>query len=1482
MALAVLPRKAIFSTELYSFAPRHPPGDSQPQIARSNPSRDAYYFAQGLRQRYPEQCENVLPELSVESFKLCVYGYFNAWDIDLHGPEFLWNVIYRLARDNGNRVVDFTTDWYEEHKIQVDSIRGPEEVETVQSQDVDLFFGQDVVSTHGELFLKHVLNHFAFVFKEQQKTAVIQKENSPKIVRSAAVIPYMDDLTVQKHRNPGDARTRDEDDVRKSQTSKGQFVPTTRVARRNSMAPYMEVLIKNNPRSMLRKTFSVGPERTYPESTPPLAACPHDDSQPHSDHMNVWPGSSRGCEAQTLEKPTVQGSATVPVTPVLAQFPQDILEQAYDVTNVMQPHRFQKALSHHQQETLDGPVLRFVPDPHLPSLDMSPTATIWMNQQMTERGSRLSSKGWSDLMNPPLRLYQGGETRNFLVHSHYMNNPTFSTNQVPIAYTSGQDNWGNKFESKSQSKAAGGSLRGYGGFGKDRGRDSSSSYGDLYDPDRSRRVCNEPATNRGGRGRGRSGYQSVNYDGRHGISSNHKENFQPRNTSRTIEQFPAFDPSFHGDAAMRADVKPAPGDGRRDIPPFDPLYDCSPYHIGERRTDVTTLHVSNFGPDISSDDLRRVFLRSVSTVTFTAQPLATAAGHLYTFATFENHVEARAALKLNGFRLGDQALRVQPVFISNRHVQGLYGSTPPQTPGLESGTYGSHAVSRQQLQNLPAHVANAPKPRTPRRNKKLSHSKAQSTPQKPGATTTRSNRREDGRSTESNATNLFYNKDDASPSLPLTSQAKFHAAEGETLSMDFLDAGHPVDVDATSEASSATVQAAKPSGEAISPETLQDEEIAIAEQRLDLSSPLSEQWSEVRSDGASTSAQPAWSDLPDATAQLPPEEQTSGPAKVTKKPGPKLTEPMFPLAKQLKKNNKKSKSQKGKAKLQDVANGAAQSSTGSTSTMKTPLEDTRQTATVFDTIAPESLVNEDPMETVKNDSKGSSASHIVTATPKSDHRKDSKIGPRPSLVQRAPSLGQYVGKIAASLQGILRPAPTDERIHRSMEDSPTTLMSESDSDHTVGRLEEAHTPSRNSTGSNMVFHDAKEMQDATSPQLVFETKTNSPVIMTPAGSPDENRVHQPGVTSAVIVAIPPRNKKKKNKKKRAASKAIKSPVPEDGSEGLNDEERGIVRCIKRLQEHVTDSRSGTGGAHLQIIQFNSEPTPKAREPSSTSSYDMYSRELDDEVNADNDDRVREMKSKMERLQLQERQAKTRAEARRLEELFASGQMLQERVALKDAVVQAQAVHDERGVSESINSANDETRRASTIQSIMDMGSNEQGNVHAEMILNPETLQGSTSEELFTPPYHMASPRRQAMHHFLSPEQINEVNDIYQTAEHRKYREGSNAAQYAGRNNWLARNNAEQTAEELDWYHDRETSQQHDFGSAARVQNREAGKPVSWAPAAAAPNEGESDVADTASVVEESEVKGVREEVMGLGIADVVGGTGKTGEKRKGG
>ncbi|KAL2354560.1 hypothetical protein BJ546DRAFT_65323 [Cryomyces antarcticus] len=233
-------------------------------------------------------------------------------------------------------------------------------------------------------------------------------------------------------------------------------------------------------------------------------------------------------------------------------------------------------------------------------------------------------------------------------------------------------------------------------------------------------------------------------------------------------------------------------------------------------------------------------------------------------------------------------------------------------------------------------------------------------------------------------------------------------------------------------------------------------------------------------------------------------------------------------------------------------------------------------------------------------------------------------------------------------------------------------MSESDNEHTIGRLEEAHTPSRNSTGSNMVFHDAKEMQDATSPRVVFEIKTNSPVIMTPAGSPDEDRVHGSGVSSGVIVAIPPRDKKKKNKKKRAASKAIKSPVPEDKSEGLNDEELGIVRCIKRLQEHVTDSRSGIGGAHLQIIQFNSEPTPKAREPSS-SSYNMYSRELDDEVNADNHDRVREMKSKMERLQLEERQARTRAEARRLEELFASGQMLQERVALKDAVVQAQAV-----------------------------------------------------------------------------------------------------------------------------------------------------------------------------------------------------------------
>ncbi|KAK5283184.1 hypothetical protein LTR16_005542, partial [Cryomyces antarcticus] len=95
-------------------------------------------------------------------------------------------------------------------------------------------------------------------------------------------------------------------------------------------------------------------------------------------------------------------------------------------------------------------------------------------------------------------------------------------------------------------------------------------------------------------------------------------------------------------------------------------------------------------------------------------------------------------------------------------------------------------------------------------------------------------------------------------------------------------------------------------------------------------------------------------------------------------------------------------------------------------------------------------------------------------------------------------------------------------------------------------------------------------------------------------------------------------------------------------------------------------------------------------------------------------------------------------------------------------------------------------------------------------------------------------------------------------------------------------NANQTAEELDWYHDRETSQQQDFGSAARARDREVGKPVSWAPSAAAPNEEESDVADTASVVDESEVKGVKEEVIGLGIADVVGATRKIGEKRQGG
>ncbi|KAK5006498.1 hypothetical protein LTR60_005954 [Cryomyces antarcticus] len=248
---------------------------------------------------------------------------------------------------------------------------------------------------------------------------------------------------------------------------------------------------------------------------------------------------------------------------------------------------------------------------------------------------------------------------------------------------------------------------------------------------------------------------------------------------------------------------------------------------------------------------------------------------------------------------------------------------------------------------------------------------------------TRSNRRDDSRITESNATNLLYNKDNASASLPLPSQATAPAAESEALSMDILGAGRLVDVDATSEASSATVQASKPSGTAVSPGTLRDEDIAIAKQRSDLLIPLSERSSEVslwltgqsHPPYANAPEVPVSSDcmsvtseatvivspmvletteeqdasLPSARISSPPRSmslesqvtpkgtvdqthlaepahvahslpveparsatftKTSGPAKAIKKPGPKLTEPMFPLAKQLRKNNKKSKSQR--------------------------------------------------------------------------------------------------------------------------------------------------------------------------------------------------------------------------------------------------------------------------------------------------------------------------------------------------------------------------------------------------------------------------------------------------------------------------------------------------------------------------------------------------------------------------------------------
>ena len=86
---------AIFSTHLGQFPPRpaHPASTRCP-IVRSNSQDDQEAMATSLEAKFPQECRKVcLPILNL-------YDYFDHYDLQLHGPQFLLRVLELIVDRN--------------------------------------------------------------------------------------------------------------------------------------------------------------------------------------------------------------------------------------------------------------------------------------------------------------------------------------------------------------------------------------------------------------------------------------------------------------------------------------------------------------------------------------------------------------------------------------------------------------------------------------------------------------------------------------------------------------------------------------------------------------------------------------------------------------------------------------------------------------------------------------------------------------------------------------------------------------------------------------------------------------------------------------------------------------------------------------------------------------------------------------------------------------------------------------------------------------------------------------------------------------------------------------------------------------------------------------------------------------------------------------------------------------------------------------
>lgn len=142
------PLATMFSTHLGQYAPR--PARSVPIVLRSSPEDDQESMVTRFRKLFPAECKAIT--IPVKN----IHRWFDPYDLNRHGAEFLRSVLTTIAKENSLRaqkIAKFADDWRRNNPTLFNAL-------TSQSQDI---FTAEEVKEHDSEFLAEVYQKIIFL-----------------------------------------------------------------------------------------------------------------------------------------------------------------------------------------------------------------------------------------------------------------------------------------------------------------------------------------------------------------------------------------------------------------------------------------------------------------------------------------------------------------------------------------------------------------------------------------------------------------------------------------------------------------------------------------------------------------------------------------------------------------------------------------------------------------------------------------------------------------------------------------------------------------------------------------------------------------------------------------------------------------------------------------------------------------------------------------------------------------------------------------------------------------------------------------------------------------------------------------------------------------------------------------------------------------------------------------------------------------------